>query len=86
MQNMKRITFEIDNQKDLSLLLLLSERLGLKKTFITDETEIEKTGKEKKLTEYFKIIDKGADVSSYGNPSEWQRKVRKSRKLDFPEI
>ena len=83
--NMKRLVFEIDNQKDLSLLLYLAERLGLKKTFITYETEIDETKKDKKLAKYFKIIDNGADVSSYGNPSKWQREVRKDRKLNFPE-
>ncbi len=81
---MKRLTFEIDNQKDLSLLLALAERLGLKKTFITDETE-DKPKKNKELAKYFKIIDKGADVSSYGDASEWQRKVRKDRKFNFTE-
>ena len=80
---MKRLTFEIDNQKDLSLLLALAERLGLKKTFITDETEDK--AKNNKLAKYFKIINKGADVSSYGDASEWQRKVRKNRKFNFTE-
>ncbi|MBW8049856.1 MAG: hypothetical protein FVQ77_05860 [Cytophagales bacterium] len=81
---MKRLVFEIDKQKDLSLLLDLAEKLGLKKTFIRDETEINETKNGKKLAKYFRIIDKGADVSSYGNPSNWQRDVRKDRKLNFP--
>ncbi|MBE0539703.1 MAG: hypothetical protein IH620_08325, partial [Ignavibacterium sp.] len=30
----------------------------------------------------YSLLDKGADISNYGDPSEWQRIVRKDRRLN----
>jgi len=33
-------------------------------------------------TEAIKILNKGVDVSNFGDPLEWQKEVRKDRKID----
>ena len=72
---MEQVTFIIENKKDKNLLIALAEKLGLKKYFITNEKNIVKNNKREDL---FKIIDAGVDVSNFGDPSEWQREIRKS--------
>ena len=32
--------------------------------------------------EWIKIIDEGVDVSNFGDPSEWQREIRKDRTIN----
>lgn len=31
------------------------------------------------------LLNKGADVSNFGNPVEWQKEVREDRKIDIDE-
>jgi hypothetical protein len=72
---MERITLEIDNPKDADLLLSFAKRIGVT---IVDEKKVMPTSVLKRSRS---IIDKGCDISSYGDPVKWQKKVRKDRKL-----
>ena len=71
---MEQVTFIIENKKDKNLLIALADRLGLKKIVRKEKNVIKKENPE----EWFKIIDAGADVSNFGDPSEWQKEIRKS--------
>lgn len=71
---MERITLEIDNPRDVDLLKSFAKRIGVT---IVDEKRIEDTD----LKHARSIIEKGCDISSYGDPVDWQKKVRKDRKI-----
>ena len=73
---MEQITFEIDDKKDVNLLIAIADKLGIKKYVISKKTE---TLKRNKREDLFKTIDAGVDVSNFGNPSLWQKKTRKDR-------
>lgn len=71
---MTRIILETRNKKDLILITELAERLKI-------NYKIEPLGinlNKKKISLYLK---KGSDISNFGNPSKWQRNVRKDRKI-----
>lgn len=73
---MTRIILETQNKKDLILITELAERLKIK-------YKIEPLGislNKKKISLYLK---KGSDISNFGNPSKWQRNVRKDRKIIY---
>lgn len=70
---MEQVTFIIENKKDKNLLNSLADRLGLKKNVTKEKNVVKKESPE----EWFKIIDAGVDVSNFGDPSEWQREIRK---------
>ena len=72
---MERITLEIDNPKDADLLLSFARRIGVT---IVDEKRVKAVSDIKRSRS---IIDKGCDISSYGDPVNWQRKARKDRKM-----
>jgi len=72
---MERITFEIHNSRDVDLLISFAKRIGIT---IVDEKKIIDVS-ELKLSRA--IIGKGCDISSFGDPVKWQRKVRKDRKM-----
>lgn len=72
---MERITLEIDNPKDADLLLSFAKRIGVT---IVDEKRVKAASAIKRSRS---IIDKGCDISSYGDPVAWQRKARKDRKM-----
>ncbi len=74
---MTRIILESKNDKDLLLIRELADRLRIdyKIQSIPD--------KDMDIKKYYEIIDKGVDVSNYGDPSEWQRKVREDRNVNF---
>ncbi len=73
---MTKIILETDNKKDILKIKELADRLKIKyriQDYVT-------SGKSRKSTlKYYKIIDKGVDVSNYGDPSHWQKTVRKDR-------
>ncbi|WP_337865774.1 hypothetical protein [Ignavibacterium sp.] len=71
---MKRIILETDSKKDLLLITELAERLKIKYKIEPFKVKVSKK-------EYNLFLDKGVDISNFGNPSRWQRKVRKDRKI-----
>lgn len=72
---MERITLEIHNSRDVDLLISFAKRIGIT---IVDEKKIID---ESELKHSRSIIEKGCDISSYGDPFKWQRNVRKDRKM-----
>lgn len=79
---MERITFEIENRKELNLLISIAEKLGIKR-FIYSE---KKKSKPTELQKMYQIIDKGADISTFGDIKEWQKTTRADRNLNFNGI
>jgi hypothetical protein len=78
---MTRIILESNNSNDLLLIKELAERLRIKykiQTIAQNESEKEM------LEHYYELINKGADVSNYGDPSLWQKKMRLDRNISFP--
>jgi hypothetical protein len=72
---MERITLEIHNPGDVDLLISLAKRIGITivdKKKINDPSELKRSRS---------IIEKGCDISSFGDPARWQKKVRKDRKM-----
>ena len=76
---MEQITFIIEHTKDKNLLIAIAEKLGIKEYAVTKATEVTKNEKRRDL---LKIIEAGADVSNFGNPSSWQKETRKDRIFD----
>ena len=76
---MEQVTFEIDNKKDVNLLIAIAEKIGIRKHVISKKTE---TLKRNKREDLFRIIDAGADVSNFGDPSSWQKATRKDRTVN----
>ena len=72
---MERITLEIHNPGDVDLLISLAKRIGI--TVVDDKRIIA----ESELKRSRAIIEKGCDISSFGDPVKWQKKVRKERKM-----
>ena len=73
---MEQVTFEIDNKKDVNLLIAIAEKLGITKHVISKKAE---TLKKNKREDLFRIIDAGTDISNFGDPSLWQKETRKDR-------
>jgi hypothetical protein len=72
---MERITLEIYNPGDADLLISFAKRIGVTivdEKKIIDDSELKRTRS---------IIEKGCDISSFGDPVRWQRKTRKDRKM-----
>ncbi len=78
---MTRIVLESEDSKDVLLIRELADRLKIKYSILTS-TKGEKAEREK-LKHYYQVIDKGIDVSNFGDPSIWQRNTRRDRKVDF---
>lgn len=76
---MEHITFEIDNSKDLKLLITIAEKLGIRKFFYTHDLKDNLKVRNKLL----KIIDKGIDISNFGDISEWQKNTRADRNINL---
>jgi hypothetical protein len=75
---MTRITLESDNTNDVQLIKKLAERLNIQYKIQT----VPKTDSlDKNIEDYYKLIKKGTDVSNYGDPSQWQKKVREDRNI-----
>lgn len=79
---MERITFETESRKELKLLISIAEKLGIKKFIYSKPMR----SKPSELQKTYQIIDKGADVSSFGDIGEWQRITRTDRNLNFDGI
>lgn len=79
---MEHITFEIDNSKDLKLLITIAEKLGIRKFFYPHELKAKPTERTKLL----KIIDKGVDISNFGDISQWQRNTRVDRNINLNSL
>ena len=83
---MQKLIFEIDNKDDLTLLLSLTKRLGIKQEIETPKDSETETKDNKLIAHYLKIIQKGGDTSYIDDPVEWQKKVRKDRNLPFEKL
>ncbi len=81
---MKTITFKLEKTVDIQLVINLIKRLGgtINVNDITEDTEEEVDN-----TELFGVLDKIAEkgelYKSIKDPVEWQREIRKDRKLPF---
>lgn len=73
---MEQVTFVIDNKKDVNLLIAIAAKLGIKKFIVSKTTRVQEKNK---LEDLFKTIDAGVDVSNFGDPSSWQKEIRKDR-------
>lgn len=72
---MERITFEIENSRDVDLLISFAKRIGI--TIVENKRIMDTLD----LRRSRSIIERGCDISSHGNPVKWQRKLRKDRKM-----
>ncbi len=79
---MERITFEIETRKELNLLISIAEKLGIKKFIYSEKVKAKPT----ELQKMYQIIDKGADISTFGNIKKWQKTARADRNLNFNGI
>ena len=74
---MERITFEVKNHSDAQQLVEFARRIG--STVVAESKESRSKATDKSRA----IIDRGCDISSFGNPSDWQRETRIDRPLPF---
>ncbi|MFH0865358.1 MAG: hypothetical protein V1904_04140 [Bacteroidota bacterium] len=79
---MERITFEIESRKELNLLISIAEKLGIKRFIYSKAMK----SKPAELQKIYQIIDKGADVSTFGDIKEWQSTTRTDRNMNFNGI
>ncbi|NTW31949.1 MAG: hypothetical protein HGB12_04885 [Bacteroidetes bacterium] len=79
---MERITFEIESRKELNLLISIAEKLGIKRFFYSEAVK----SKSAELQKIHHVIDKGVDISTFGDIKEWQRTTRSDRNLNFNGI
>ena len=79
---MERITFEIENHKELNLLIAIAEKLGIKRYIYTEAAK----SKPSDLQKLYHIIDKGVDTSTFGDINEWQKTVRTDRDLNIHSL
>ncbi|MCL5028949.1 MAG: hypothetical protein M1480_08005 [Bacteroidetes bacterium] len=77
---MTRIILESKNKNDVMLIKELAERLNISYKIQTIPAP---GNSEKNLEHYYKIINKIVDVSNYGDPSQWQKKVREDRSINI---
>lgn len=70
---MEQLIFDITDRKDAELLIQIAERLGMKKYKILKNKE--------RAAQIKSILEKGVDVSNFGDPSECQRQTRKDREI-----
>ena len=75
---MTRIILESNNNKDIIIIKELAERLNIKCEIQNPDDDGKR---DKNNLKYYKHIEKGVDVSNYGDPSLWQKKVRKDRNI-----
>ena len=76
--NMTRIILESKNYNDLQLIKELADRLKI--SYKIQNLPIAETN-DKNLEHYYKLINNEVDVSNYGDPSQWQKKVREDRNI-----
>ena len=70
---MTRIILESKNNNDVRLIKELAQRLNIHYKIQTVPTS-ETAGKD--IEYYHKVVNKVVDVSNYGDPSQWRKKVR----------
>lgn len=82
---MKTITFKLEKTVDIQLVINLIKRLGgiVDYNDITEDTEEEEVDNTGLFGVLDKIADKGELYKSIKDPVEWQREIRKDRKLPF---
>ena len=80
---MQKVIFKVNNRDDLSLLLLLAKRLGIKQDIESSYNTETETKDNKLIAYYLKIIENGGDTSYIDDPVEWQKEVRNDRNLPF---
>lgn len=78
---MTRIILESDNNKDVLLIRELAEKLKIKYEIQDLAHTVE--SRRKDLKKYFQLIEKGVDVSNFGDPTLWQKQVREDRNNNF---
>ena len=75
---MTRIILDINDNKKLKRLLNFVQELG-----ISVQQETISIIKEEEKNKWIENIQKGVSFSSFGDASEYQREIRKDRKLPF---
>jgi len=82
---MKTITFKLEKTVDIQLVINLIKRLGgiVDYNNITEETEEDEIDNTGLFGVLDKIAEKGELYKSIKDPVEWQREIRKDRKLPF---
>ena len=82
---MKTITFKLEKTVDIQLVINLIKRLGgiVDYNDITEDTEEEEVDNTGLFGVLDKIAEKGELYKSIKDPVEWQREIRKDRKLPF---
>ncbi len=78
---MKQVTLHIKQEADLEILLPLLDRLGI--TVQENNLFSKKKLSEEEYQKVLQTIQKGVEVSSFGDALEYQKEVRKDRKLPF---
>jgi len=80
---MKTITFKLEKTVDIQLVINLIKRLGgiVDYNDITEDTEEEEVDNTELFGVLDKIAEKGELYKSIKDPVEWQREIRKDRKL-----
>ncbi len=74
---MTNLTIQVQNQKDLEVLIPLLERLNIQYVSFSG-----KEPSENGLEEHFQVIEETRlESSSFGDPIEWQREQREDRQL-----
>ena len=79
---MQHLTFEVENGKELNLLIAIAEKLGIKRYNYSKDVKSQPT----ELQKIYRIIDAGADISTFGDIKEWQRTTRADRNLNFKDL
>ena len=79
---MQHLTFEVENGKELNLLIAIAEKLGIKRYNYSKDVKSQPT----ELKKIYQIIDAGADISTFGDIKEWQRTTRADRNLNFKDL
>jgi len=82
---MKTITFKLEKTVDIQLVINLIKRLGgiVDYNDITEDAEEEEVDNTGLFSVLDKIAEKGELYKSIKDPVEWQREIRKDRKLPF---
>ncbi|MDP2364472.1 MAG: hypothetical protein Q8M94_11980 [Ignavibacteria bacterium] len=77
---MTRIILESQNKKDVLLITELASRLKIK--YKIETLSSNKIVDDLNIKKIHSSVAKGVDISNYGDPSEWQRSLRKDRSLN----
>ena len=77
---METLIVHPDNEEQLNALKAFMRSLKIK--FTKNEVVKTSTSNKAELQKLSGILDKGADVADFGNPSHWQKKVRQDRPFD----